>query len=148
VYEVTASIDLRAPAGYVWDVITSFGEYRDWNPVITRVQATLTKGAPMVLVVMSEGRAERIQGELLGVDHGREIAWRRPVSSASSWWLRSERHLRVVSTGLGASRFVQVERFAGLSVPFVWKRLEPDIERSFDEMNRALKARTEASLGS
>ena len=39
------------------------------------------------------------------------------------------------------ARFVQRERFRGLLVPLMKKRLERDTRRGFDEMNQALRTR-------
>jgi hypothetical protein len=40
-------------------------------------------------------------------------------------------------------RFVQREIFTGVLVPILWRRLENDTRRGFEELNRALKARAE-----
>jgi hypothetical protein len=42
-------------------------------------------------------------------------------------------------------RFVQSEAFRGLLVPLFARSLETNTRRGFEEMNRALKARAEAS---
>jgi hypothetical protein len=139
-YEVTTSIDLKVPASRVWDVITSFAEYDDWNPAMVRMHAVLTKGASISFVARAAGHVENVFGELVSVDTGREVGWWRPVSLPSAWWLRSERYLCVTSLGVGESWFVQRERFAGLSLPFVWRKLKPKVEDAFNVMNRALKA--------
>jgi hypothetical protein len=45
----------------------------------------------------------------------------------------------------GRVRFIQRERFTGLLVPFLSKTLDGDISRGFNEMNSALKLRTESA---
>src|SRR5437870_9772589 len=43
--------------------------------------------------------------------------------------------------GSQSTRFVQRERFRGLFLPFLARRLEMDVRRGFEEMNRALRGR-------
>src|SRR5207249_5807171 len=43
--------------------------------------------------------------------------------------------------GSQSTRFVQRERFRGLFLPFLARRLEKDVRRGFEEMNRALRGR-------
>jgi hypothetical protein len=143
-YEVTTSIDLKAPPSDVWDVLTSFAEYDEWNPVMTKVRAVPTKGAAISFVARAAGHVENVLGELVSIDIGQELGWWRPVSLPSAWWLRSERYFRITPLGVGESRFVQTERFAGISLPFVWRKLKPKVEDAFNEMNRALNARVES----
>jgi hypothetical protein len=40
-------------------------------------------------------------------------------------------------------KFVQREQFSGLLVPLFWRSLDIDTRRGFNEMNAALKERTE-----
>ena len=42
-------------------------------------------------------------------------------------------------------RFVQRERFGGLLLPLLSKMLDGDTRRRFEEMNRALKLRSEST---
>jgi hypothetical protein len=112
------------------------------------MHAVLMKGAPISFVARATGHTEQVEGELVCIDIGQELRWRRPVALPSAWWLRSERYLRITRLGVGESRFVQTERFAGFAIPFIWRNLRPKVEETFNEMNRALKIRAESRRNS
>jgi hypothetical protein len=47
----------------------------------------------------------------------------------------------------GRIRFIHRERFSGVLVELVWRRLDRDTRLGFEAMNAALKARAEAPEG-
>ena len=49
----SAEVEIAAPAAYVWDVLTDFAHYPQWNPFTVRVETTLELGAPVVLTLAS-----------------------------------------------------------------------------------------------
>ena len=55
-----------------------------------------------------------------------------------------EHRFQIEPAGENAVRFVQAERFTGLSVPFVWSRIADDTTAGFVTMNEALKRLAEA----
>jgi hypothetical protein len=143
--EVSSSIDVAARPDRVWDVITSFREYDEWNPVITRMRATLTVGAPVSFVLAIGGRKLKIKAELLVAEAGRELCWMGPRQRILGLLFRGEHYLRVEPRGPDASRVVHGERFSGATLPLLWEKVRGEVEPAYAEMNRALKARAESS---
>jgi arylsulfatase A-like enzyme len=43
----SARIDIDAPAEQVWDVVTNFKSYKDWNPLLSNVEGSLVKGGSL-----------------------------------------------------------------------------------------------------
>ena len=43
--------EIEAPKDVVWNVITDFSAYSEWNPFVTACAAELTVGAPIVMTV-------------------------------------------------------------------------------------------------
>lgn len=56
---------------------------------------------------------------------------------------RGEHYFRLVPVGPDSVRFVHGERFSGLLVPLLRRRLEGPIRRGCEAMNAALKRRVE-----
>lgn len=46
---VSETVEIDAPADFVWSVIVDFDSYSFWNPFTVRVDAVLELGAPVVL---------------------------------------------------------------------------------------------------
>jgi len=144
-YEIELVEDISAAPARVWDVLTSFREYDEWNPTITRMRATLSVGAPVSFVIAVGGREMKIAAEMLRVEPGSEIRWRGPTSFMLSRFFRGEHYVRVENAGEGRSRLVHGERFGGASLPLLWPKLKKDLEQAYAKMNRALKTRAESA---
>ena len=43
------SLDINAPAGRVWQILTSFDRYREWNPQIPRAAGKAEEGTQITL---------------------------------------------------------------------------------------------------
>ena len=56
-----------------------------------------------------------------------------------------EHSFTVEPLGEDLVRFIQAERFSGLLLPMLTKMLDRDIRPGFEEMNRALKLRSESA---
>src|SRR5258707_11876074 len=108
------------------------------------MRATLTPGAPLSFTIAVGGRELRIKAEMMTVEHGRELRWRGPPSFLLARAIRGEHHLVVEPAGVGRSRIVHGEKFAGVLVPLIWKKLRSELDAAYSEMNRAIKARAEA----
>jgi hypothetical protein len=135
-------IEIQAPADRVWETLTDFAAYPDWNPFI--VQAA---GRPV-----PDGRLE-LQMRL----PGRRPTTFRPkvLEAAPTHRLRWLGHLLVPGlfdgdhrftiepTGPGRVRLTQQEEFRGLLTPLILAFIGKPTEEGFHQMNQALKARVE-----
>ena len=54
-YDIQTSIDIEAEPGAIWQVLTDFNSYRDWNPMLRNVQTDLQTGAPVRFEALREG---------------------------------------------------------------------------------------------
>lgn len=145
-HEIETSLEISASKERVWDIFTLFRQWDEWNPVITRMRATLSPGTPLSFTIAVGGRELRIKAEMMKVEHGRELRWRGPPSFLLGRAIRGEHYLVVEHAGIGKSRILHGEKFAGVLVPLIWKKLRADLETAYSEMNRAIKARAEAGV--
>jgi hypothetical protein len=42
-YDIQTSIDIEAEPGAIWQVLTDFNSYGDWNPMLRNVQTDLQR---------------------------------------------------------------------------------------------------------
>lgn len=142
-HAIDTSIEIDAPAARVWEVLTTFSAYDEWNPTITRMRAGLAAGADVSFLIRIDGRKLPIQARMLNVEPGREIRWKGPRSDLLGALVAGEHFLRVEPSSEGRSTFIHGERFTGALVKYVWGLTEPRILAAYDVMNRAVKARAE-----
>ena len=142
--EIYTEIEINASAEKVWRVLTDFAAYPMWNPFVRHVEGDVSVGShPQVYIEPSGGNGMLFRPTVLVAEPNRELRW------LGHLWLPGlfdgEHSFSIKPLGEGHVRFVQRERFKGLLLPFLSKMLDGDIQRGFEEMNRALKLRAESA---
>jgi demethylmenaquinone methyltransferase/2-methoxy-6-polyprenyl-1,4-benzoquinol methylase len=139
VRELVAEIEIAAPAERVWEILTDFGAYRQWNPFMPRLDGEVRVGARLrARLVVAGAPTLRPRLCVTRVDPGRELCWvgRGPL-------VRGERTMRIQPLGCTRVRFAQRTEFTGPITPLLgWlDRYRPGMQA----MNAALKARAEGA---
>jgi uncharacterized protein YndB with AHSA1/START domain len=49
--ELRTEIDIAAPPARVWEVLTDFARYHEWNPFITSISGELVVGEELAITV-------------------------------------------------------------------------------------------------
>lgn len=117
-----------------------FDAFPEWNPFIRHIRGNPEVGARLDVEIGASGtRGMRFRPKVTTVVPNREFRWMGRVGVRGLFDGQHIFELKPPSS-LG-TRFVQRERFRGLFVRFLARRLEKDVRRGFDEMNRALRNR-------
>nr|WP_320160757.1 SRPBCC domain-containing protein [uncultured Methanoregula sp.] len=140
--ELRSEIKIRASAERVWNILTDFAGFPQWNPFIRRAHGPVRVGEQLHVTIQPSGaRGMNFRPVILNVEPGRELRW---VGHLLVPGLFDGEHIFTIEpSGPGRVRFIQREIFTGLLVPLFSRGLDTDTRRGFDEMNRALKVRAE-----
>ena len=140
--QVRTEVEIRASPARVWDVLTDFAAYPDWNPFIPRIDGPITVGARLDARLQPPGgRGMRFRPTVLAAAPRRELRWLGHLGIPGLF--DGEHAFRIEPLGPDRVRFVQEERFAGLLTPLLLRFVERGTRRGFEAMNRALKTRAE-----
>lgn len=139
--ELRTEVEIDAPPERVWDVLTDFDAYREWNPFITEVRGNLEPGERLrVELSYADGRNTRFRSSVLAVKPGEELRW------VAKFWFKglfdSEHFFQLLALDDGRTRLVQGENFSGLFVKLAANTFT-QTGRGFVGMNAALKRRVE-----
>jgi hypothetical protein len=139
-------IDIAASAARVWDVLTDFAAYPEWNPFIRRIEGILAPRCRLLVRIQPPGgRAMTFRPTVLRVEPERELAWRGRTLVPGLF--DGEHHFRLEPRGGDSVRFVHGENFSGALVPLLRRTLETTTRQGFEAMNAALKTRAESTRG-
>jgi hypothetical protein len=140
--EVSAEIEIEAPAERVWQVLTDFAKFPEWNPFIRRMTGEVRSGAKLeVRLEPPGGRAMSFKPKMVNVETNREMSWLGRLMIPGLF--TGEHSFTIEALDEKGVRFVQHEKFTGVLVPFMAKSLDKDTKSGFEAMNRALKERAE-----
>jgi len=142
-YNIHTSIDIDASAAAIWRVLTDFGRFDEWNPMLRQVQVNLEPGAPVSFEVHREGaRPLRLRAKIVLLNKPEALAWRGGPQGI----LSGEHFFRIEPLGDGRCRFHHGEQFKGLLLPLLKGALK-DAPPLYRSMNEALKRRVEERNG-
>ena len=140
--ELCSEIEIQATAERVWQLLTDFASFPDWNPFFRRASGEIKAGARLQIHMQPSGaRGMTLRPTVLKAEPHRELRWLGHLVLPGLF--DGEHIFTIEPLGEGRVRFTQREIFTGLLVPLFARGLDTDTRRGFDEMNRALKARAE-----
>lgn len=139
---LSTGIEIDASAATVWAVLTDFASFPDWNPFIPRIDGEISVGSRLEVVIQPpDAKSMTFRPTVVEVKPEREFRWLGRVLMPGVF--DGEHSFEIVPLDEGRVRFLHFENFRGLLVPFLWKGLDTNTRRGFEEMNRALKERAE-----
>jgi steroid delta-isomerase-like uncharacterized protein len=144
VRQLETDIMINASAQTVWNILTNFREFPDWNPFLQTVQGAPNEGDEIkLLAVLPSGTTKNVPATILRVDAPRELRWVDGLTIPLPFIFQGEHYFLVEPVCQSKVRFVHGEIFSGLAVPFLWKKLDTDGRQGYENMNIALKKRAE-----
>ena len=143
--ELHTEIEIEASAERVWGLLTYFSSYPQWNPFIRSISGQPAPGERLeVRIEPPGGRGMTFKPKVLNAEPNRELRWLGHLLVPGLF--DGEHSFTIQPLGENRVRFAQREAFRGLLVPLFARSLDNTTQRGFEEMNRALKERAEASL--
>jgi len=135
--QLSSDILIESSAGRVWELITCFKEFPNWNPFMRRATGEIKAGARLEVFIQPSGtKGMTFRPIVLKVEANHELRWLGRLYLP--WLFDGEHALFIEPIGENFVKFVQREKFTGLLVPFA-RNILRDTQRGFEEMNRALK---------
>ncbi len=134
-------VGIDATPARVWDVLTRFKLYADWNPLIPAVMGELREGAELEVSVSElNGRERVLRPTITRVDAERELRWSERLAPLGL--LKGERFFRLTPLDGGRTTLEHGQDLEGIAVRFYGEQLARAVG-GFAAMNQALKKRAE-----
>jgi len=143
--QIRAEIEINASAEQVWHILTDFAAFPQWNPFIRQISGELKVGGKLDVYLQPSGqRGLRFHPTVLAVTPSQELRWLGRVWRIPKLF-DGEHSLTIERLNANRVRFVQQEVFSGILLSLLGSTLDAT-ERSFREMNEALKTLAEKSI--
>ena len=140
--ELRSEIEIQASAERVWQLLTDFPMFPQWNPFIRKASGAIRVGERLEVNIQPSGASGMtFRPTVLKAEPNRELRWLGHL--LISGLFDGEHSFTVEPLGESRVRFTQREVFTGLLVPLFARGLDTDTRRGFEEMNQALKAKAE-----
>lgn len=140
---IEASADIDAPIEQVWQILTDFESYPDWNPFTVSVETRFEPGRPVIMEVALMPPKTMRQVEFINViEAPRRIAWGYVMGHRSI--LQANRYQILEPLAEGRCRYRTVDYFSGTMVPLMMATMGNKVKAGFEGVARGLKARAES----
>jgi hypothetical protein len=138
-----SEITIEATPERVWETLTNFAAYPDWNPFVRNISGDVVQGARLEAHLQPPGgRGMTFRPTVLQVEPGRELRWLGHLGVPGLF--DGEHRFRIeANPGPEGVRFIQEEHFTGLLAPLLLRFIGPSTQKGFEAMNVALKNRVE-----
>ncbi|WP_300666122.1 SRPBCC domain-containing protein [Fluviicola sp.] len=137
--EIRTEITIEATPEKVWNILTDFNAYPDWNPFITSISGKAEKGSALTVKIKpTDGKAMTFKPTVLTAKKHHELSWLGRLFFKGLF--DGEHKFELIDRGNGTLTFVQSEKFKGIFVG-IFKTAKT--ESGFHAMNRKLKALAE-----
>ena len=142
---IQAEIEIAATADKTWRVLSDFSAYPSWNPFIRSISGEQITGSRLDVTIQPDGgKPMSFKPMLLVFEPRKELRWKGRVLMPGLF--DGEHYFQLTETSPGRVHLTQGERFSGVLVPLLMRgSMLAGTERGFAAMNKALKARAEAS---
>ncbi|MEU7765285.1 SRPBCC domain-containing protein [Nocardia sp. NPDC049190] len=134
--------DIDAPAELVWQVITDFPRYLEWNPFVSECHSSLTPGEPIDMLVHLAETPRKQREWIRSHTPGRELTYSmKPVPFGALHSLRSH---TVTPLADNRSRYESHFELAGWLHPVVVALLGANLRRGFEGMTNGIQRQAES----
>ncbi|MBO0855698.1 MAG: SRPBCC domain-containing protein [Nocardia sp.] len=141
-FVIDETVQIDAPAGVVWKVLTDLGSYGEWNSYVPDCRSTLEPGAPIEMKVNLGGSTPRKQREFIkSFTPGSEFSYgMKPVPLGA---LHSHRSHTVTPVDDGRCTYRSYFELDGWLSPVVRTALGKALHKGFGDMTAEVKTRAE-----
>src|SRR5436309_1212484 len=115
--EILTEILINASKDKVWETLTDFSAYPQWNPFLVEVKTELRPGAPVALRAKVLKRIMNFDSKIVTADTCTALVWAGPISKVKSRFFRGEHYFKIQEISDSQIRFIHGERFFGLLMP-------------------------------
>lgn len=141
-FKIEKVVEIQAPAEIVWEVITDFSRYPDWNPFCIACDTTMKPGDPIRMKVQLMPIPQNVEEVVDELVPGKRFAYHMKPAPLGA--LTSKRSHDVESLGAERTRYRSYFHLAGWVMPLVRGLLGGRLQIGFAGMTAGIQKRAEA----
>lgn len=134
---IKTEIIINASKEEVWEALTNFENYPEWNPFVVNIEGRLEKGFRLRNTLKSGGKTFVFKPLVVDVKPCKSFSW---LGSLFIKGLFDGRHyFEIEEVNSRQVKLVHGEQFSGLLSSFILKKIGDETRSNFVRMNQALK---------
>jgi len=144
--EITTEIEIAAPATKVWNLLTDFDHWKEWNPIVKQASGVATLGSKLSVTMRCENGKDgpKYTPIITIFEEPKSFRWRGKMMA--EFLFTNDKVFELEETGSG-TRLIHKELFSGLLLPLFGSMLNEGVPSMLQSMNEALKIKAEQGTG-
>ncbi len=140
--ELKTEILINTNTQRVWEVLTHFEGYSEWNPFIQKASCTSKKAGEKLAISVCppDGKSMNFEPILLRFDENKELRWKGKLLFEGLF--DGEHYFILQEEGDKKTKLIHGETFSGILVKLLGGTIS-NIGKGFEQLNSALKERCE-----
>jgi hypothetical protein len=139
-FTIDTTVDINAGKDAVWDVLTDFASYQEWNPVV-RIEGAPEVGTRLVVHLTGDGgHGMSFKPKVLAATPGKELRWLGKLGLRGI--AAGEHFFALTSNEDGTTRLNHGERYSGALIALA-KGSSANSGAAYEAFSQALKQRVE-----
>lgn len=138
--QLKTEIILNASKEKVWDVLTSFDTYKNWNPFIIASTGKAIEGQSLENTMILNGKENTFKPVITKVIEHQEFEW---LGSGFFGMFKGRHYFKLEEINSNQTKLIHGEYFSGLLSGIIMKMIGDDTLKHFQAMNKALKEEVE-----
>jgi hypothetical protein len=138
---IKTAIIINASKEVVWNILTDFTQYSNWNPFIIGIKGDLTPGSRLTNTMLNRGKRFVFKPKVLKVIPNQYFDW------LGSLWIKGifdgHHFFDIEEVTTGQVKLSHGENFSGILSNSILKRIGNDTRNNFIKMNAAIKQMAE-----
>ena len=140
--EIKSEILIQASTQRVWEILTDFEKYAEWNPFIKYIKGQPQVGQKITArIEPPKASGMTLKPTVLVFNKNKEFRWQGNLGFKGIF--DGEHVFELQEQGPNTTLFIHKEGFSGILVPLLKKMLDENTLNGFKLMNEQLKARAE-----
>lgn len=137
-HEINTEIKIKASKQEIWNILMDFENYSEWNPFIEKIEGDPKLGNKIFVKLGGMSFRPKVKSNV----EQQEFSWLGRLLMPGIF---DGNHIFILKEDTnGTVNFIHKERFFGILVPFMKKKLNTEVKSQFEAMNEALKLKVEA----
>lgn len=140
--EIITEIVLNASAEQVWNVLTDFNRYHEWNPFLVESRGEAIAGTRLENTMLNGDKKMKFKPQILTVEKNNYFDWLGHLFIKGLF--DGHHYFRILPISENQVKLIHGEDFSGILSSWVLGKIGDQTRENFVRMNMALKLRLES----
>lgn len=133
---IQTEIIINAPADKVWNILTDFSNYPNWNSFIISVEGELEQGGKLKNTMIIEGEKNVFKPTITKVETNKYFEW---LGKLPLGIFKGRHYFELESISPNQTKLIHGEKFSGWLRGIIMKKIGEATRNNFIKMNKELK---------